>query len=86
MRLKVTGVEAIEITDPGSHMGRRKHIDPGVLQELKGQTLTTEELKGRFGYARTTALCDTQLKHLVEPVNQRKGEPYSEKRTLWRVL
>lgn len=79
MRLKVTGIETIEITDPGRLIRRRKEIDPQILRELKGQVLTADELKGHFGYARTTALSDTQLKRHVEAV-------IVHRHTRWRVL
>ena len=92
MRLKVTGVEEIVITDPNRLCGHRKKLDKSLLQRLKGQDFTAKELKSMFGYATTTALCDTQLTHYIESVKNIgwKGRPYSisyveERSTKWRI-
>lgn len=92
MRLKVTGVETVEITDPNKLCGHRKRLDKNLLQRLKGQDFTAAELKQMFGYAKNTALCDTQLTHHIASVKNIgwKGYPNSisrseEKATLWRV-
>jgi len=92
MRLKVTGVETVEITDPNRLCGTRKKLDQALLRKLKGQDFTAVELKSMFGYGRTTALCDTQLTHYIESVKNIgwKGYPRSisrseEKATRWRV-
>lgn len=86
MKLRVDGVETIEVTDPGKVCGHRKHLDQNLLRKLKGQAFTAKELKQMFGYAKVTALCDTQLGDLVEAVDGNKDEPYAEKSTLWRIL
>jgi len=86
MRLEVRGVETIEITDPARLIRRRKHIDLEVLGKLRGQTLTAEELKGRFGYARTTALADTQLARHIELVDDKRRVSITASRARWRVL
>lgn len=85
MKLRVDGVETIEVTDPGKVCGHRKHLDQNLLRKLKGLAFTAVELKQMFGYSKFTALCDTQLDELVEAVNENKAEPYAEKSTLWRV-
>lgn len=92
MRLKVEGIEEIVITDPNKLCGTRKHLDKGLLLKIKGQDFTAKELKSMFGYAKTTALCDTQLTHYIEPVKNIgwKGHPMSisyveERSTKWRV-
>ena len=85
MRLKVTGIEEIVITDPNRLCGHRKKLDKNLLLKLKGQEFTAVQLKQMFGYSKTTALCDTQLADLVEAVNENKAEPYAEKSTLWRI-
>ena len=84
-RLKVAGVENIEITDPGRLTGRRKKIEPLVLQRLKGQRFNAAQLKSIFGYASTTALADTVLVKYIEPVEKDLKNLYQEKSTLWRV-
>ena len=86
MRLKVTGVEEIEITDPNRLCGHRKKLDKSFLQRLKGQDFTAVELKRMFGYAKTTALADTQLRYHLEAVNKKIRNPYEEKATRWRVI
>lgn len=85
MRLKVTGVEEIVITDPNRVCGTRKHLDQNLLLKLKGQDFTAQELKAMFGYGTTTALADTQLKRLIEPVKGNKRSIYAEKSTRWRL-
>jgi len=85
MRLRVAGIEEIEITDPNKLCGTRKKLDQPLLQKLKGQAFTAKELKSMFGYAKMTALQDTQLKHLIEPVNKKTGSLYAEKSTRWRI-
>lgn len=82
----MTGVETITITDPARLIRHRKQIDPAVLRELKGQVLTADELKGHFGYARTTALSDTQLKRHVEAVVTPKRSTNRRAGVRWRVL
>ena len=86
MRLKVTGVEEIVITDPNRLCGHRKKLDKSLLQRLKGQDFTAVELKRMFGYAKTTALADTQLKHHLEAVNKKIRNLYEEKATRWRFI
>lgn len=86
MKLKVTGVETIVITDPARLIRHRKHLDPAILQELRGQVLTTDELKGHFGYARTTALADTQLARHIELVDDKRRVSITASRARWRVL
>jgi len=93
MRLNVAGIEEIVITDPNKLCGTRKKLDKSLLAQLKGQDFTAKELKSMFGYARNTALCDTQLTHYIESVKNIgwKGYPSSisrseEKATRWRVL
>lgn len=86
MRLRVKGVETVEITDPNRLCGPRKKLDQGLLQRLKGQDFTAVELKRMFGYAKTTALADTQLRNYVEAVNKKIRNPYEEKATRWRVI
>lgn len=93
MKLKVTGVEAIEITDPDKLCGHRKHLDKALLQKLKGQAFTAKELKQMFGYGPNTALCDTQLSNLVEAVDKKKAPHHpryasyvEERSTKWKIL
>jgi len=86
MRLEVTGVETIEITDPGRLIRRRKTLDPEVLREMRGQVLTAHELKGLFGYATTTALIDTQLKRHIEAVVTPKRSTNRRAGVRWRVV
>lgn len=93
MKLKVNGVEELLITDPNRHVGHRKRLDKVLLQKIKGQEFTAKDLKQMFGYAPNTALCDTQLCHLVEPVEKIKDWKYphhasyvEERATKWRVL
>ncbi len=86
MRLRVTGIEEIEITDPKKLCGKpRKKLDHRLLAKLKGQDFTAKELKSMFGYGKMTALQDTQLKNLIEPVNKRISSLYAEKSTRWRI-
>lgn len=85
MRLKVIGVETVEITDPNRLCGTRKKLDQALLQKIKGQDFTAVELKSMFGYDRTTSLQDTQLKHLIEPVKKKMSSLYAEKSTRWRI-
>jgi len=89
MRLRVAGIEEIEITDPNKLCGKpRKKLDHRLLVKLKGQDFTATELKSMFGYGKTTALQDTQLKNLIEPVNKtlyRAKGFYAEKSTRWRI-
>ncbi len=86
MRLDVAGIEEIVITDPNKLCGRpRKKLDQSRLQRLKGQTFTAQELKCMFGYNVKTSLEDTQLKHLIEPVEKNISSPYAEKSTRWRI-
>lgn len=84
MRLKVTGVEEIVITDPNKLCGTRKRLDQSLLLKLKGQDFTARQLMSMFGYGVTTALQDTQLKRLIEPV-EKNGSIYAENSTRWRV-
>jgi len=92
MKLEVKGVETIEITDPNKLCGSRKRLDKELLQKIKGQDFTAKELKHMFGYGRNTALCDTQLASLVEPVSKKLKwcNPHYASRseeisTKWRV-
>jgi len=85
MRLKVAGIEEIEITDPNKLCGTRKKLDQSLLQKIKGQDFAAEELKSMFGYRKVTSLHDTQLKHLIEPVKKNMRDPYAEKSTRWRI-
>jgi len=85
MRLNVTGVEEIEITDPNRLCGTRKKLDQSLLQKLKGQDFTAKELKSMFGYGMTTSLQDTQLKYLIEPVKKNISSLYAERSTRWRI-
>jgi len=99
MRLRVAGIEAIEITDPDNLCGTgkilggprkglggtRKKLDQSLLQQLTGQDFTAEQLKSMFGYSKVTSLQDTQLKHLIEPVKKNMRDPYAEKSTRWRI-
>ncbi|MBA7623237.1 hypothetical protein ES703_30630 [subsurface metagenome] len=92
MKLKVEGVETLEITDPNRLCGTRKKLNQALLREIKGQAFTAAELKQMFGYGKTTALCDTQLAHLVVPVklNRKWSYPHSasyleERSTKWRI-
>lgn len=93
MKLRVTGVETIQITDPDKVCGKRKNLDRQLLKSLQGREFSAKQLKQMFGYAENTALCDTQLASLVEPV-KKGAAPHGphhitrleEKSTKWRVL
>ena len=87
MRLKVTGVETLEVVVPRGFSSKRKVIDPAALDRLRGQTLTSDELRIAFGYAKTTALQDTQLADHIERVDAGKRDPGSHShRARWRVI
>jgi len=73
MKLAVKGVEEIEITDPNKVCGTRKKLDPALLKKIRGQDFTSTDLKRMFGYAETTALCDTQLARHVEMAKKLKN-------------
>ncbi len=87
MRLLVTGVETLEVVVPRGYRTRKKVIDQAALDKLRGRTFTTEELKDLFGYAKTTALCDTQLGRYIEQVDEGKRKPPATNAgARWRVL
>ncbi len=84
MRLQVTGVETLEVVVPRGYRTRKKVIDQAALDRLRGRTFTTEEIKNLFGYARTTALADTQLIRHIEQVDE--GTPATNAGARWRVI
>ncbi len=87
MRLQVTGVETLEVVVPVGYRRKRKVIDPAALDKLRGRTFTTEEIKNLFGYARTTALVDTQLARHIEQVDEGKRNlPATNAGARWRVI
>lgn len=92
MKVSVRGIETLEITDPEKCCGHRKRLDKSLLQKIKGQDFTAKELKQMFGYGPNTALCDTQLAHIVEAVDKKKApnapswaSRAEEKATRWRI-
>lgn len=92
MKLRINGVETLEITDPERCCGSRKKLNEALLRAIQGQAFTAKDLKSMFGYAPNTALCDTQLAHLVEPVDKnlagkepRYASRAEEKSTKWRI-
>lgn len=92
MKVSVRGIEILEITDPERCCGSRKKLDETLLRAIQGKAFTAKELKSMFGYAPNTALCDTQLAHLVEPVELGREWKYphhasyvEERSTKWRI-
>ncbi len=87
MRLQVTGVESLEVVVPRGYRTKKKVIDPAALDKLRGRDFTTQEVKDLFGYARTTALADTQLRHHIEQVDEGKRTlPATNTGARWRVI
>ncbi|KKN16225.1 hypothetical protein LCGC14_0978180 [marine sediment metagenome] len=86
MRLQVTGVETLEVVVPPGYRKKRKVIDPADLDKLRGRTFTTQEIKDVFGYAKTTALADTQLRDHIEQVEDRRKLPATNAGARWRVI
>jgi len=84
MRLQVTGVETLEVVVPRGYNTKKKVIDQAALDKLRGRTFTTEEIKNLFGYATTTALADTQLRHYIEQVDE--DTPATNAGARWRVI
>jgi hypothetical protein len=86
MRLRITGVETLEVVVPVGYRRKRKVIDPETLDRMRGRIFTTADLKSLFGYARNTALADTQLARHIEMVDDKKQVSITASRVRWRVI
>lgn len=47
----------------------REHVTWDRLRKYAGLTMTSTALREAFGYAPTTALCDTKLSHYLERID-----------------